>query len=110
MSKLADVYLALKEQEKILAANLEITRDAILAAVAAGNVVVSSDGQMATVSERVAVTYRTKEVLALLRREKLDAGRFVSVKAAEIRKLDATLIADLPFSEKATPVLTFRKD
>lgn len=109
MSNLADRYLAAKAAVAAVSEIADALRDEILAEVEDGSIVVTSDGQMANVAERETVTYRTKEVLALLRREKLDAGRFVSVKAAELRKLDASLIANLPFTSKFAKVLTFKK-
>lgn len=106
--KLADEYLAAKRLADEATTRADAYRESIIALIEAGATVTASSGEVANLTIRNTDSYRVKEVLALVRSEKLDAGVYLSVKTAPLRKLAQGLWEKLPYTRKSAKVLSFK--
>lgn len=102
-TELANTYQNLKEQEKLLKAQLADASARVNAAFDAGEDVVTSDGTRYIREIAGRDSFKVSGIggfLALIRNHKLDPARFLSVKAAEVKKLDPELRKGLEFITK----------
>lgn len=103
--ELADHYQSLKEQEKNLKAALAATVAEIHADLNAGKPVVATDGTRYVQQSSTRREYKVSGpggFIAFIRRNtELDISRFISVKAAEVKKL-GDLAEGLSYVDKET--------
>lgn len=102
-TELANTYQNLKEQEALIAEQLKDVAARVNAAFDAGQEVVASDGTRYVRQTANRDSFKVSGLggfLALIRNHKLDPARFLTVKAAEVKKLDPELRKGLEFITK----------
>ncbi|MFA5626064.1 MAG: hypothetical protein WC965_01005 [Thiohalomonadaceae bacterium] len=106
MTKVADTYAALKQQEADLKKKLAVASKAVNAALDAGEEVVTSTGIRYIRQVQEKRTYKVTGlggILALLRNHtELDAATLISVSSAAAQALSPELQAELAFT--VTPI------